>query len=415
MRNPFKRRSPEGEARQFYNNRIPTWQELTGGYTYAGEPVTLLSAAGVTAVGRAIRLVSSLIAQLPLNVYRGRGDEKRLADNTWQYRLLAELPGMGDFTPYDLMSDIVASVEGYGNAFVYKVKAAGEVIALVVLDPERVDVKRENGEKVFYVREPLGPPQRYTLSSVIHIRGFTLNGADVGVSPIALHRQKLAAILGQDRFHARFFGQGTQTNLGIEANEPWSKDQAVDFRTSWMESNAGGTNAHLPAVVWNAKFAKLGMSLVDAQFVEGAKLNMVEIANMFDLPAKFLTGGSERPNDLAEVDFIGLYQMSIGPRLRRIEMALFADPDLFPQRIIYPEFDVRRFFRTDAKTQAEVAHMQIQDGSLLVDEYRAELGRPPLPGGIGQVPQVTPVGGAPNPDSTNPLDEPALPTAEGVR
>jgi hypothetical protein len=45
-----------------------------------------------------------------------------------------------------------------------------------------------------------------------------------------------------------------------------------------------------------------------------------------------------------------------------------------------------------------VQHFRIQNGSELVDEARADNGRPPLPNGAGQIPQITPVGGAPNPD-----------------
>jgi hypothetical protein len=54
--------------------------------------------------------------------------------------------------------------------------------------------------------------------------------------------------------------------------------------------------------------------------------------------------------------------------------------------------------------RATVQHSQIQAGTLLPDEARADNGRPPLPDGLGQIPQVTPVGGAPNPAP--------LPTAE---
>lgn len=403
MKLPFTtRKSREAETRSYATNGIPTWQEVSGTGTYSGEVVTLWSAVGIPAIGRAIRLLSTMIANLPLNVYKGRGDDKRLADTTWQYRLLAELPGMGDFTPFDLISDVVASLEANGNAYIQKVKAAGEVVALIVLDPNRVSrVVRENGEKVFYVRDATrdgtaGREKRYTAATILHIRGFTMDGSDIGWSPIAVHRQKLGALLAQDRFHERFYGQGTQTNVGIEVAENWSPEQARDFRQAWKANHSGGENAHLPAVIFGgSKFANLGMTLEDSQFVEGSKLNLLDAANIYDLPPKFLLGG-----DLSEQDFIALYQLAAAPRLRRIEAALFVDADLFPQRVIYPEFDISKFFRADAKTQAEVEHMQVQDGTLLQDEQRARHGLPPLPGGVGKKPQTTPVGGAP---TENPL------------
>jgi hypothetical protein len=55
-----------------------------------------------------------------------------------------------------------------------------------------------------------------------------------------------------------------------------------------------------------------------------------------------------------------------------------------------------------------VEHTQIQDGSKLIDEARAERGEGPLPPmpadpeqEPGKVPQLTPVGGAPNPLSVD--------------
>jgi HK97 family phage portal protein len=374
---------------------------LTGGYTAAGVNVTLDTAVGLPAFGAGVRLLGEIIAQLPLNVYRGRGADKRLADGTWQYRLLAEMPGMGDFTPFDLVSDIVGCLECNGNAFLQKVKAADQVIALIVIDPANVQVDRDNGEKVFLVRDGNGRQVRYTSASVLHIRGFTTTGSDVGLSPIAMHRQKLGAIQAQNEFHGRFFGQGTTTDIAVKHPGRMNDEQQERFFQNWRAHKTGLANAHLPLVLQdNADVVKLGMSLDDSQFVEGERLNLTQVAHILRLPVKFLTG----EGDLTEWDFLSLYTLAIAPRLRRIELALFADPDLFPQRIIYPEFDTKPLLRTDAKTQAEVAHIQIQDGSMLPDEYRAEQGKPPLPpmpadpsATPGMVPQITPVGGAPNP------------------
>jgi hypothetical protein len=85
-------------------------------------------------------------------------------------------------------------------------------------------------------------------------------------------------------------------------------------------------------------------------------------------------------------------------RLGRIQAAVRRDRDLFPAGTgLYPEHYTRNFIRLDAATEAEVRHKDVQSGVLLPDEARAELGLPPLPDGAGAIPQLTPVGGAPNP------------------
>jgi hypothetical protein len=83
---------------------------------------------------------------------------------------------------------------------------------------------------------------------------------------------------------------------------------------------------------------------------------------------------------------------------------LAADLTLFGAAQTEPGFDADSFVRGDVATEDAVAHQQIQDGRLLVDEWRAMKGLSPLPGGVGKVPQLTPVGGAPN--------EPAMPAVQ---
>jgi HK97 family phage portal protein len=402
MRLPSFRRRPPSEERALFQDaaRIPTWAEASGGYTYAAVPITRDTAIGLPAVGRAISLIAETSASIPVEVYQGKGAGKRLRDDTWQYRLLNELPGMGDFTSFDVISDVSACVEASGNAFVQKVKAAGEVVALIVIDPKRVEVYRDGGEKRFRIWDEQGRMQEYGTSTILHIRGFTVNGSDVGLSPITVHRQRLGFASAQEQYLARYYGQGIGKRIGIQVPGQPTKDQVKTMVETFVANSSGLGNAHMPAVATNgATFADIGVSLEDSQYVESEKLNLLQAAHIFKLPPKFLTG----EGDLTEWDFIYLNTVSMAPRLKRITAAFHADPDLFPDRTLYPEFRVRDLARTDAKTHAEVEHMQIQDGTLLKDEARADRGQPPLvmpedpEANPGMVPLLTPTGAAPNP------------------
>jgi hypothetical protein len=85
------------------------------------------------------------------------------------------------------------------------------------------------------------------------------------------------------------------------------------------------------------------------------------------------------------------------PRLERLEASFRRDPAMFgPGASVYPMFDNPDPVRGDRITEDTIRHQKVQRGTLLIDEDRALDGLPPLPGGIGQIPQITPVGGAPN-------------------
>jgi hypothetical protein len=77
--------------------------------------------------------------------------------------------------------------------------------------------------------------------------------------------------------------------------------------------------------------------------------------------------------------------------------------------------------KLDPKVKADVQHQQVQDGLRLVDELRALDGYGPLPPipddwakEPGKVPQITPVGGAPNPVAHTTPPAPPAPPTEGT-
>jgi HK97 family phage portal protein len=145
-----------------------------------------------------------------------------------------------------------------------------------------------------------------------------------------------------------------------------------------------------------AEWVKFGVPLEDAQFVESEVHAVKDVARMFSLPPSTIGGDSQ--GDM-EQETTRLLSFGLGPRLARVQSAFRADPDFFGSGELYPEFFVDDFIRVDAATKAEVRHKDVQSGVLLPDEARADKGLPPLPDGAGKVPQITPVGGAPNPNA----------------
>jgi hypothetical protein len=103
----------------------------------------------------------------------------------------------------------------------------------------------------------------------------------------------------------------------------------------------------------------------------------------------------------------------LGPRLTRIESAVNADPDIFGAGADYAAFDTADVVRGDLLTEANISIRKVQAGIWLADEARSRDGLEPLEGGVGRIPQVTPVGGAPNDTSPDPLLTPADDSAGG--
>lgn len=355
------------------------------------------TAAGLPAVGAAIRLVSETIASLPVIVYDGSGPGRTRATGSEQYRLLHEAPNK-DQSPFDFFSDLVCSIEGFGNAYVHKIKQGTRVVELVPLDPEAVYVYRDkdtrerrydvmvDGKRV----KGLGP------GDILHIRGMTLRGGLLGMSPIQVHRNALGNAVALSDFVSRYFANDASPGLALKIPGTITSQQAKQILDIWQNTHGGVMNAHRPAVLASgAELDKVPISLEDALVVEAQQFTIREIARIWNLPPSLLGAEGAATASSAAEEADRFLRFSLGPRLRRIELAFRADPDLFAGTDLFPEFLIDSLLRPDTATRYTAYVAARQAGWLSANEIRELENRPPVEGGDDI--QMTPVGGAPNP------------------
>jgi HK97 family phage portal protein len=386
----------------------------SAGYAGSGVAVTNEAAFGLTALGRAIRLVASVAASVCLEVWEGEHAEKTERDDTYPGPLF-ERPVEG-MSAFDWRYDIFASLEACENALLWKRKDnKGRVVELVPLPVDHFTIRVDrNGDKVFEIVNQ-GTIKSYSTDQILHVRGHTPKGGLVGVSRIMQHRDPLGSMLAAQRFEGSYFRNHARPDLAAIFPAGVTQEQAAEWRPIWDAEYGGPDNAgKVIPMGGGATLVPIPVSMADVQFLEQKKLSVNEVGRIMDVDPTLLGADAMRPGEKAEaLQFFMALQMT--PRFRRVEEAFLADPDLFDAGgELYPEFARTDLMFLDAKTKAEVYHYGIQDGTSLPDEVRAEQGKPPLPDGAGKIPQITPVGGAPNPTSdAGPLGEPAqnsLPT-----
>jgi HK97 family phage portal protein len=392
------------EVRDLYsgiNTAPPTWAQLTG--SSSGGRVTLPAAFGLPALGAAMRLVAGTIASLRLAVYHGRKGDKTEQPNDWRAQLL-EAPTM-EMSDFDWLWDVAISLEATENALLEKVKFGSRVVELrpIPMDMARIYRDMRTGQKVIEIIQN-GKTEKLTSDRVLHIRGQTMGAGAAGVSRIWQHRDPVGAMLAAQRFEGKFFQNDARPGVAFIFPEGVRREQARDWKTEIELEYGGVDNSWKPFVAGGGvQITPIPVSLQDAQFVEGRRLSIEECGRIMDVSPLLLGAHGNRTADFQQaVDHF--LSMQLNPRLRRIERALKADTDLFGGSNLYPAFDINDLSFLNPLTRAQVVHEKIQDGTLLVDEARAAEGMPPLPPipddwtqAPGQMPQITPVGGAPNP------------------
>jgi HK97 family phage portal protein len=355
----------------------------------------------VPAIASAVYLISETIAGFVLRTYRGVAERSQPDPGTWQGDLFQDpMPGVSSFQTWE---DVIVSLELHGNAFVLKRRASNRVVGLEVIDPDYVSVMENrsagtasilawaNGQTVDITRE------------VIHIRGRSpIPAATQGIGRTHMHRNTIQGADDYERFRGAYFANDATPGIVLEVPGSPTTEQRRDLMRAWMRRHQGPDKRNMPALLTGgAKATHLAANMRDSQGAELADVIKRDVATMFNIhPAELLhvtvsgAGGSHyTPEAMADT----FMRMTLKSRMRRIERALAADRDLFPDRNLYPRFDPSEFTRGDISTMASKVHQLVQVGAMTPNEGRADLGLPPHPD--GDVLQITPVGGAPNPET----------------
>jgi len=373
--------------------------------TFSGALLSRDRVNGLSAYAAANGLISMTMAAMELCVYQGKGAEKRERDDHPAQELFRD-PAPGLVSPFDFIGDLARCVETDGNWCAIKLKRRGKVVALDPIPPEAFQIRQgTDGFKVFDIQD--GTRRRtLTTADVLHVRGRTTRGFLSGFTVMQLYANEIGNALALSEFQGAFFRNGAAPGLVIEMPGRFDKEQARLMLDVWRQDHGGLPNASKPALMWGgAKVTPIPVSASDAQFIESQKFSVEQIARITGVPAAMLDAGTvSTGRQTTEQDALRFLTFCILPRAKRILSALATDPDLFPDRTAYPQFEYDDLMAVDAATQATVEKERVQSGIELVDEIRARKGLPPLPPipadwtqRPGMVPQLTPVGGSPNP------------------
>lgn len=381
--------------------------ELRGGRSAAGVSVNARTVGGLPAATRAISTAAQSVAALwrGFGVWRGEGVDRRRIGATWQAKFFAGPPNDRGESWFDVWEQTERSLTGRNNAYWYMLRAPDTSVQLVyVLAPGDVDVNwdKKRGRKVFRFRPEQNGPWSEWLdsSSILHFRALNEPGCLTDPSPIDLHREALGAAIAKTKYEARFYERDVKQHLAITFPATVTREQAQDWKELYEAEHSGPGGDSVSVFGGGATAETIGLSLQDAQYIESMQFSVEEISRIYGVHASLIGGGTQGNSKDAPItpehEQDRWQRYGLGPRLERIEAVLTASLAFFgPGARSYPMFAPDRP-RADQKTEAEIAVKKVQAGIWTPDEARATDGLGPHPAGVGAIPQITPVGGAPN-------------------
>lgn len=348
----------------------------------AGMSVTESNSLGISAVYRAVNLIASTAAGLPLHAYSDSDDDdvrlKMPKGSAAQILLRNPHP---DMTPFEWKEMIFVHLALWGNAYLRKLRnGLGQVVELWVIHPSRVRSGRDTevGTKVYVIDGKVDEP--LSDNEILHIPGFGYDGV-CGVSPIRAARQGLGLAMAAEQFGASLFGSGSLASGILQTEQRLEQKDANALAKRWRDRTAGIKNAHDVVVLdRGAKFQQLSIPPEDAQFIESRKFQVEEVARMYGVPPHMLmqTDKSTSWGAGIEQQSIGFVVFSLSPWLIRVEQRL---TKLIRPAAAYAKFNVDGLKRGDSQQRAQFYAQMWQLGVFSTNDIRRLEDLPPVPGG----------------------------------
>ena len=362
--------------------RAISFQQVWGSGGFFGQPTR----AGVTinqdnslriaTLYACVRLLSDTVSTLSADTYR-RVDGVRVPFRPRPLWLDSPDPDLAN-TRDDFVSQIMVSLLLDGNAFIHIVRNAGDIVALVVIDPMRVIVRRNPDHQVEYALKDTNVV--FAREDVLHITEMRKPGALRGISRIDQLKEALGLTAALDDFAARFFGQGSTTSGIIEVPGSLTREQAKDLIDAFEEGHRGLSQAHRPGVLFGgAAFKKTGVDPNEAQMIESRRAQVEEVAKAFRVPLHMLSTAIPGAMSYASVEqnAIQFATYTIRPYVAKIENALTT---LLPSGV-FVKFNMDSILRGDIATRFSAYSTGTQAGFLSVNDIRRLEDLSPVDGG----------------------------------
>lgn len=257
----------------------------SGGPSWSGSSVTPLTSLQISTVYACVRIYCDTLSTLPIGAFVRLDGEREAVDPRPEW---LDAPGVDGELWGDYVQQGMVSLLLDGNWFtrIYR-DGLGRVVALQVLDPTLVEVRRGRSGEIEYVWN-----QSVTLSrsDVLHLTELRLPGRLRGESRITQLRQTMGLAQELTKFSATFFANGSITTGIIETPAELNEAQATQVKTVFEKGHKGSAKSHRVGVLGGgAKFVKTGVDPEQAQMLESKRFAIEEIASVFRVPLNKLS------------------------------------------------------------------------------------------------------------------------------
>jgi HK97 family phage portal protein len=332
----------------------------------------------VNAIFSAISLISDTISTLPVDSYIRR-DGARFAFRprpAW-----VQQPDI-DTTKEAFYGSLIVSLLLDGNGFVRVFRdGSGRVVNMTVLNPSKVEIRKDKVGGVTFVYEGEGKP--LNKNEILHIPDVVRPGETRGISRVTALKDNFGLALALESYAARFFGQGASTNGIIEFPGNLTPEQAKQLVEGFDARHKGFRKSHKTGVLsGGAKFVQTTVANDQAQFIDSRRMAVEDVARAFNIPPHLLGLPGTNTYSSVEQNNIAFVTHTLRPIVQKLESAFTGLMVNEPGgTTAFIKFTLDGLLRGDANSRFSAYSVGLQAGYLTINDIRRLEDLPPVDGG----------------------------------
>jgi HK97 family phage portal protein len=257
--------------------------------------------------------------------------------------------------------------------------------------PDRVKVEQlDDMSLVYHYTTKRGQQITLPQADVFHLVGHTLDGF-TGLSPVSCARETIGLALEMQKHARAIYTNGARMSGSLVHPQELTTEAQERLRESLDKFRSGGEmDGKVLILEEGMKYERIGLSMVDAQFIENQAANRTEVFMFYGVPpemggdvagkAPSATGGEQKTQ--------GFVSFTMEDHLTMWEQTIARDLIADNEPELYARFNRAALVRGDIRTRYAAYAVARQWGLNTIDELRALEDEGPLPDGQGANPFV---------------------------
>lgn len=327
------------------------------------DSITRIEALNIPTLAGCVELISSLVASIPIKLYKEEDEEVTEIKDDIRLKLLNEETG-DTLTSFEMKKALVIDYLLMGNGYIYINKEWDNIVSLHYVKESDVSIIK-NVDPIFKDYTTLVNGHMYKRNNFIKLLRHTDNGFD-GYGIIEENIILLSVIYNSLKYENILSKTGGNKKGFIESEGKLGLEAMLNLKEQWRNMYSNNTEN---CIVLNKglNFKESQATPTELQLNENKITNGSEICKIFNIPPSIISGDGKAD----EGDFDKMFKMAILPILNSLIASINRDLLLEKEKkSFYFGYDANELLKGDIEKRFKAYEIAIKNKIMGVNEVR---------------------------------------------